>query len=137
MIKALNKIVVALFVAFLFLGTGTSASAASFASSGCGNNFKALVGCATNILNRVIPIIFVLAIIAILWGLALTLRNSDNEKERDKGYNIIIYGTLALTLMVCTWGVVNYVRNIIDLDNSEPRAPAMKLPSPPSSRLSI
>ncbi len=99
----------------------------------CSDSFKQLVSCATRILNRVIPIIFVLALIAILWGLAQTLRNPEGEAELKKARNIIIWGILALTIMVCTWGIVAWVRSLIDLDLSEPQMPNSALPSPPSA----
>lgn len=117
-------------------GFGLSPAGTS-GTRGCGTSFKVLMSCATDTLNRVVPIIFALALLAILWGLAKTLKSSDAEAERTKGKNIAIYGILALTLMVCTWGVVNYVRNLIDLDMGRPQEPPMNLPSPPSGSLRL
>ena len=62
--------------------------------------FGNLVGIAT-------PIVVALALFAFFWGLAMYIFNTGDEKKRKSGIHIMIWGVIALFVMVSVWGIVN------------------------------
>ena len=61
------------------------------------------------ILDLVIPIVMTIALIGFFYGLAMYIFKADEDKE--KGKSIMIYGILALFVMVAVWGLVEVVAN--------------------------
>ena len=52
------------------------------------------------------PIVVALALFAFFWGLAMFIFNSGNEEGRKQGSKIMIWGIIALFVMVSVWGLV-------------------------------
>lgn len=76
-----------------------------------------LINYATCILSAsVIPLIFALAIAFFVWGVVQYVINSDNESERAKGRNFMIWGIIALAVMVSIWGLVNIFTRSFGID---------------------
>ncbi|MFC1720806.1 hypothetical protein ACFL0K_00960 [Patescibacteria group bacterium] len=61
------------------------------------------------ILDLIIPIVMTVALIGFFYGLAQYIFKADEDKE--KGKSIMIYGILALFVMVAVWGLVEVVAN--------------------------
>ncbi|MFC1614972.1 hypothetical protein ACFL22_00210 [Patescibacteria group bacterium] len=61
------------------------------------------------ILDLIIPIIITIALIGFFYGLAQYIFKADEDKEKGKA--IMIYGILALFVMVSVWGLVEVVSN--------------------------
>jgi|SRR3989344_1854141 len=59
------------------------------------------------IVNNVIILIVGLAVAYFLWGVAKYILHSDDAKAREEGKNMMIYGVIALFVMVSMWGLVN------------------------------
>ncbi len=57
-------------------------------------------------LNLVIPIVIGLGLVYFFWGLANFIANSGDEKGREEGKSKMIWGTLALFVMVSIWGII-------------------------------
>ncbi len=74
-------------------------------------NFKSLIGVLVGLLNVVIPIIIALALLAFFWGVFLFVRNSDGGDEKGEGRRIMIWGIIALFVMVSFFGIVRIVQN--------------------------
>jgi len=72
-------------------------------------NFAALVGVLVGILNAVIPIIFGVALLAVLWAGAQMILNSDNPQKRADGRRTILWGVIVLVIMISMWGLVNLI----------------------------
>jgi len=77
------------------------------------------------LLNRVIPLIFVLALIYFLWGLANYILKADQPGEREKAVQLMLWGIIILVVMVSVWAIVNIVTKSFDLDRkrTNPDAP--------------
>ncbi len=58
-------------------------------------------------IKRLIPLVFAIAILAFFWGVARYIMNADNESERTKGNQMIIYSIIALFVMVSIWGIIS------------------------------
>jgi len=62
------------------------------------------------ILNAIIPIVITLAVIYFFWGLAqYILGGVDSPEKKEAGRNIMIYGLIALFVMVSVWGLVGLI----------------------------
>lgn len=61
------------------------------------------------ILNAIIPIIFGLAVVYFLWGLAQYILKADDEAGRQGARDIMLWGIIIIVVMVSIWGLVNIV----------------------------
>lgn len=61
--------------------------------------------------SSVIPLIFALAIAMFVWGVVQYVINAQEEAKRQKGRDFMIWGIIALAVMVSVWGLVGILRN--------------------------
>lgn len=71
------------------------------------NNFAEFVSIIIGIINSLVPVVFGLALLAFFWGVSLLLFNASDAGKRDEGKRIIVWGIVALFIMVSIWGFVN------------------------------
>jgi hypothetical protein len=95
------------------------------ASLGYFDNFgKEAIGLINNVL---IPLVFALAILALLWGIlqAFIIGGGDEEKQKQ-GKQLIMYAIIGFVVMVALWGIVNLIATGIfglnPLDTAKPPA---------------
>ena len=69
----------------------------------------------------VIPLIFVLAVAFFVWGVVQYVINSNAEAERAKGRDFMIWGIVALAVMVSVWGLVNIFTNTFNIEFTVPQ----------------
>ena len=85
--------------------------------SGSGQkDLKWLIGLFIDLIRRVIPLIFAMSVVVILWGITQSLSGSD--EKRTEGKAIIIWGVVGLFAMISIWGLVNILSGTFQLDNS-------------------
>ena len=58
------------------------------------------------ILRALIPLLFGIALIGFLWGVAQFILNADNEEKRREGKKVMIWGIIGLFVMLSVWGLV-------------------------------
>ena len=61
------------------------------------------------LLNKVVPILITLAIIYFIWGLAMFIKDSDNEEKRKEGQQKMLWGIIAFFVIFSMWGLVNLI----------------------------
>ena len=85
-------------------GTGTGGAACSFP----GPKFQDVLCYITGIINNsIIPLIFALATVMFVWGVVqFFIINADEEKKRAQGKQFMIWGIIALAVMLSVWGLV-------------------------------
>lgn len=86
------------------------------------NGLAALVGRVSALIQGVIPLIIGLAVLMFLWGVFLWF---FVEKNKDSGREFMIWGIIALFVMVSVWGLVRMLQSAV-LQGDENRA----LPAP-------
>lgn len=59
--------------------------------------------------RSVVPLIFSLAIVMFIWGVVQYVIGAQEEAQREKGRMFMIWGIVALTVMVSVWGLVSIV----------------------------
>lgn len=93
-------------------------------------NFREFVCVVTNnILSPLIPILITIALIVFLWGVArYVIKGADDEKEREQGKQIMIYGIIGLFVMVSVWGLVAIVSNTFNLGNAPFDSSRVRIP---------
>ncbi len=100
------------------LGTSSSGSSCSF----IGNpkpKFQDLLCYVTKIINdSVIPLLFALASAVFVWGVVQFVINSDEETKKAKGKQFMLWGIIALTVMVTVWGLVGILGKTFGLETS-------------------
>lgn len=80
-------------------------------SSACGEigkNLQGVLGYFTCLINdSVIPFIFAIAIAMFIWGaVKFFIINADEEAKREQGKQFMIWGIIALAVMMSVWGLV-------------------------------
>ena len=60
----------------------------------------------------VIPAMFAFAVLLFIWGaIKFFIINSDEESKREQGKQFMIWGIIALTVMISVWGLVGLLQN--------------------------
>lgn len=86
-------------------------------------NLQALVSSFGRIVTSVIPIIFALAIIYFFWGLVVFLRAAGDPKAKEAGQNQMIWGIIAIAVMLSVYGLVNWLQTNLGIVNPGTIAP--------------
>lgn len=68
-----------------------------------------LVGTAT-------PIVVALALLYFFWGLATFILSAGDEDKRNKSRGVMIWGIIALFIIVSVWGLIGLVQQTFGLD---------------------
>ncbi len=79
----------------------------------------------------IIPLIFTLAFLFFLWGMAMYIRGSDDVKKREESKKFIYWGIIGLTVMVSVWGIVKIVNTTFGFGNTVPKLQTDYLKVPP------
>ena len=112
--------------------TENSSSGSNFGCSTPDSNSKLqnLLTYATCIISSsVIPLIFALALAMFIWGVVQYVIKSDEEAKKEKGRQFMIWGIIALTVMVSVWGLVAILGNTFGIDTGF--VPQVRPPSSP------
>ncbi len=110
---------------FLKLGVLSVFVAPAIAGAQSIGGILGLLAQANDLINRLIPFIIALTVLIFLWGIfRLVMAGGDGEARKEaQGY--IIWGVVALFVMVSVWGLVNILVRSVNLDNTAPPAPGL------------
>jgi hypothetical protein len=80
-------------------------------------NFSDLVSVFIDLITLVLPLIFSITLLVIIWRVVNTwILNVDNESKREEGRNTILVGVIVLVVMSGIWGIVALLRySIFDI----------------------
>lgn len=89
-----------------------------------------LLDLTSTLLSKIVPILMTIAIVAFFWGLITYIRaaGGGNDAEKKQGKAIMIWGIVALFVMVSVWGLVSAVGTTLGIDSGS-SAPTVELPS--------
>lgn len=87
-----------------------------------------LLATANDLINRLIPFIIALTVLVFLYGIFKFVISGGDGEARKEAQGYIIWGIVALFVMVSVWGLVNILVRSVNLDNTAPNAPG--LPNP-------
>ncbi len=110
--KVLAGSTASLLAPFLVLaGGGGAATDLSF--------FTELLNQIGELIGLLVPILIALALVFFLWGLVVFIMNSGDESARDEGKKKMIWGIIALFVIVSVWGLVALLNQITGVSQGE------------------
>ncbi len=59
------------------------------------------------LVKSIIPFLITLAVVSFIWGIIQYFLNPDNEEKRKQGKTFLLWGLIALFVMISVWGLVN------------------------------
>ena len=69
----------------------------------------------------VMPLLVSLAVIGFVWGVIQFFLFQENEEKRKKGKEFIVWGLIALFVIVSVWGLVGVLTATFGLDKAIPQ----------------
>ena len=81
-----------------------------------GPNAQSVIEAVFRIIKLAIPLVFGLALLAFFWGLAKFIFHAGNEDRIEEGKRIMLWGIIALFVMVSIWGLVSFMQEAFGLD---------------------
>lgn len=80
------------------------------------SNISDLLNLGTCIISQsLIPLLIAVAVVAFIWGVIIMVINPDNEDKKKQGKSFMIWGIIALFVIVSIWGLVALLSNTIGL----------------------
>jgi len=67
------------------------------------------------IVGTLLPIVVGLALLAFFWGLAKFVFAAGSEDAKEEGKRIMIWGLIALFVMVSVWGLVKFIGSALNI----------------------
>ena len=73
------------------------------------SNIETLLGSIKRLVSAALPIVAGLALLGFFWGLVQFIFSAGDEGKKDAGKSHMIWGIVALFVMVSVWGLVNFI----------------------------
>ncbi len=77
------------------------------------SNFQDLIAKFMNLISMLVPLVMSLAVLGFIWGLVTYIWSGGNEEKRKEGRKFIVWGIIALFVMVSIWGLVGMLSSTI------------------------
>ncbi len=78
-------------------------------------NLTQLVSSLKTLVNNILPLLLAVAVMYFFWGLVTFIRSAGDPKKVDEGKSIMIWGILALFIMISLWGILNWLATTTSL----------------------
>lgn len=72
-------------------------------------NLQTLVQSIGTLVGLALPIVVGLALLAFFWGLVKFIFAQGNEEAKTDAKKIMLWGLIALFVMVSVWGLINFI----------------------------
>ncbi|MEQ1499985.1 MAG: hypothetical protein ABL917_01270 [Parcubacteria group bacterium] len=82
------------------------------------NNLSGLLGNIRGLLNTLIPVLIALAVVYFFWGLVKFLGASGDPKAAEAARSQMIWGVIAIAVMVSIFGLVSFLQNTLGIQNT-------------------
>lgn len=90
-----------------FAGTGTALG-----------GVRNLVEAAGDIIGLLAPMFIALAVAVFFWGLIKYIANASDEAAKEGGKTLMIWGMIAIFIMVALWSILGWVQTTLELTGS-------------------
>jgi uncharacterized membrane protein len=105
-------------IIFAFYSTPLVANAAPGVCTYVSGGLDSLINQATCLLTRVIPLLVTAAVVVFIYGIVTYIRNAENAEKRKEGNLFMLYGLIALFVMVSIWALVGILGSTIGITNT-------------------
>jgi len=96
-------------------------------SSAQAGSIQELIVTFSTILAIIVPFLIALAVVFFLWGVLQFITAGGDEEKRATGRDTMIYGIIAIFVMVSIWGLVNILEGTFNL-GGQASPPVPELP---------
>ena len=87
------------------------------------NGARGLIIYLSNFIKGVTSLIIGLTLLVFVWGIFKLVFSSKDSKEREQAKGFIVWGVVALAVMVSVWGLVNLLTSSFGLGSINPVVP--------------
>jgi hypothetical protein len=78
--------------------------------------FQSLIGSVQELIEMVIPLVIALGLLFFIWGLVQFILASGNEEAKDEGKRRMVWGIIALFVIVSVWGLVGLLNQLTGIE---------------------
>lgn len=89
---------------------------------------ESIIRTVNRVLGLLIPIVFTVALLYFLWGLAQYILNAGDAEKQKEARDHMIWGIIALFVMIAVWGLVGVLGRTIGVQTGT----ALPLPGVPN-----
>ena len=93
------------------------------------NWFDGLVESLNTLLGNLVPVLIALAVVVFFWGVVRYVTAGEDPEKRKNGRNLMIYGVIAIFVMVALWGLVALLGDLTGATPGEGAPNAPDLPT--------
>lgn len=109
------------YIFITFAGVLVFIPSVSFAANRTLGQLTTLLG---TYMQQAIYLIMAFAVLTFIWGIYNYYFKPD--ADRGEAMNYVLYGTIGFFIMLSFWGLVNIIKNTLDLDNTAPSIPIIQ-----------
>jgi hypothetical protein len=80
---------------------------------------ETLVNSIGRLVGLALPIVIGLALLAFFWGLVKFIFAQGNEEAKGEGKKIMLWGIIALFVMIAVWGLVGFIGDALDIQPTD------------------
>jgi hypothetical protein len=80
-------------------------------------NIGGIITSIGHLVKLALPVVIGLALLAFFYGLLKFIFNGGDEEKRKESIQVMIYGVIALFVMVSVWGLVRFVGNSLGVND--------------------
>jgi hypothetical protein len=82
-------------------------------------NLEAIVSGIGRIVGIALPIVLALGLLAFFWGLVKFIFSQGNEEVKVEAKKIMLWGLVALFVMVAVWGIVIFIGDALGIEQGQ------------------
>ena len=83
------------------------------------SNLETLVTSIGRLVGLALPIVVGIALLAFFWGLVKFIFAQGNEETKADAKKIMLWGLIALFVMVAVWGLVRFIGDALGIDQGD------------------
>jgi hypothetical protein len=96
-----------------YYAPGTSGAVPMAQGASSGTTFASFVANIIGVVNAIIPALITIAVLIFFVGLARYVYHSDNSSERNEGHKFMLWGLVALFVLMSLWGILDVASSSI------------------------
>lgn len=78
-----------------------------------------LSGALLETIGLIVPTLLALAVVVFVWGAVVFMAKADNEQARTEGKRRMVWGVVAIFVLVSVWGFVAILQNVLGVWDSD------------------
>ena len=83
-----------------------------------GSPFASAIQFIQDLLAILVPLIILAAGVLFMWGLLKYVMNASDEAAKEAGKTLMIWGMVAIFVMVSFWGIIGFFAQTLDLNET-------------------